>query len=124
MFLSEYKITGTKNGHWQPAHHKRGFAGWVYVSYSLIFLRIKKVMQKKWIFLTGILLCLLAALWALYSYQKPRSGVQDATADYTMSSEMLYKAFNENEAAANGRQQTLTLSPSPISLPLQPTVVA
>ena len=60
-------------------------------------------MQKKWIFLSGILVCLLVGCWALYSYYKPRTGTSEAKADFSLTAETLYKEFNTNEAAANER---------------------
>ena len=60
-------------------------------------------MQKKWIFLGGILVCLLVGSWALYQYHKPRTGTVQTKAAYTLDAETLYKEFSANEAAANER---------------------
>ena len=58
-------------------------------------------MKKKWIFLTGLFVCLLAAAWLYYNYQKPRAGVAAKEAAYTITATELYNAFATNEAAAN-----------------------
>jgi hypothetical protein len=58
-------------------------------------------MQKKWIFLIGILLCLAVAAVVYYNYQKPRTGVGGKSAAYSISAEALYNAFITNEAAAD-----------------------
>jgi len=57
-------------------------------------------MQKKTIFLVGAILCLAAAGWGYYLYQKPRAGVEDSSAAYTISAKELYQVFATNEAAA------------------------
>jgi hypothetical protein len=58
-------------------------------------------MQKKWIFFAGALVCLIAAGWGYYQYQKPRAGAAHATAAYTVTAELLYNEYSTNEAAAD-----------------------
>lgn len=58
-------------------------------------------MPKKWIFLTGLLLCLVAAAGVYYSYNKPRAGVENKSAAYHLEAAKLYKDFEKDEAAAN-----------------------
>jgi len=60
-------------------------------------------MQKKWLLLAGIFVCLVVAAWAYYQYQKPRAGVASSRAAYTLSAEKLYQDFYENEALANNQ---------------------
>lgn len=57
-------------------------------------------MQKKWIFLAGLLVCLLAGGWAYYNYNKPRAGVTSVAAAHTLGAEQLYDEFATNEATA------------------------
>ena len=59
--------------------------------------------QKKWIFLGVIALCLVAAVFGYYQYNKPRAGVASASSDYTLSATDLFTAFSTDEAAANSR---------------------
>lgn len=58
-------------------------------------------MQRKWILLTGILLLALLAVGGYYMYQKPRSGVINVKADYSVTASELYNEFVANESAAN-----------------------
>ena len=58
-------------------------------------------MQKKWIFLTGIVLLFLAASWGFYWYQKPREGVAAESAAYRITAEQLYQEFAQNETTAD-----------------------
>jgi hypothetical protein len=58
-------------------------------------------MQRKWILLTGILLLALLAVGGYYMYQKPRSGVTNVKADYSVTASELYNEFVANESAAN-----------------------
>lgn len=67
-------------------------------------------MQKKWIFLTGILVCLLVGGWAFYNYHKPRSVSGNEKAAYTLDAATLYRAFNTDEASANERYNGKILS--------------
>lgn len=60
-------------------------------------------MPKKWIFLTGLLLCLVTAVWLYRSYYKPRAGVQNVASVYELDAAKLYEDFVTNEAAANAR---------------------
>lgn len=57
-------------------------------------------MQKKIVFFVVAILCLIAAGWGYYLYQKPRAGVEGVKADYTIAAENLYQAFVTDEAAA------------------------
>lgn len=60
-------------------------------------------MPKKWIFLTGLLLCLIVAAVVYYSYNKPRAGVENKSVAYKLEAKELYKEFANNEAAANAK---------------------
>lgn len=58
-------------------------------------------MQKKWIFFAGALLCLIAAGWGYYLYQKPRAGAAHATAAFSVSALQLYQDYSTDETAAD-----------------------
>jgi len=60
-------------------------------------------MRKKTIFFAGIVVCLLILAAGFYWYQKPREGLINTKPDFTMSSEELYTAFQQNEQKANSR---------------------
>jgi len=51
--------------------------------------------------LTGLLLCLVAAVWFYLSYTQPRAGVKNEVADYKLNATDLYKEFATDEEAAN-----------------------
>lgn len=57
-------------------------------------------MQKKTIFFVVAILCIMVAGWGYYLYQKPRTGVEDQSTDYTISAVNLYQEFVTDEAAA------------------------
>lgn len=57
-------------------------------------------MQKKMIFFVVAIVCLIAAGYGYYLYQKPRAGVEGSNAAYTMAAGELYQAFATDEAAA------------------------
>ena len=58
-------------------------------------------MPKKWIFLTGLLLCLIAAAGLYYSYTKPRAGVENKEVAYQLEAQKLYEDFAKDETTAN-----------------------
>jgi hypothetical protein len=58
-------------------------------------------MQKKRLFFAGAVLCLLVALWLYKQYQEPRTGVELAKADFSITAEALYSAFSQNEKEAD-----------------------
>ena len=60
-------------------------------------------MPKKWIFLTGLLLCLVAAAGLYYNYNKPRTGVENKQVAYQLEAQKLYEDFAKDEAAANAK---------------------
>jgi hypothetical protein len=60
-------------------------------------------MQKKWIFLAGTLLLILAAGWMYYLYQQPRINVVGKDADYELTAVELYNEFETNETVATAK---------------------
>jgi hypothetical protein len=57
-------------------------------------------MQKKQIFFAGAFLCLLAAGWGYYQYQKPRAGAAQVPAAYSVTAEQLFTEYSTAEVAA------------------------
>lgn len=57
--------------------------------------------QKKQLIFAGVVLCLLAMAWGFYQYNKPRSGVEAAHTDTSITADSLYSHFAGNEQQAN-----------------------
>ncbi|GGH79536.1 hypothetical protein HNQ91_005070 [Filimonas zeae] len=57
--------------------------------------------RKKQLIIAGAVLCLLAAAWGFYLYNKPRSGVNALQADTSITADSLYSHFAGNEQQAN-----------------------
>ncbi|MEI6950206.1 hypothetical protein V9K67_23700 [Paraflavisolibacter sp. H34] len=60
-------------------------------------------MQKRTLLFAGIALCLLGAAIGLYWYNKPRAGVDRASADFTLTATELFRAYQQNEQQADAR---------------------
>jgi hypothetical protein len=60
-------------------------------------------MQKKWIFLAGTLLLILAAIWLYNQYKQPRENVVGKDADYLLTAVELYNEFENDEAGATAK---------------------
>lgn len=58
-------------------------------------------MQKKKVFFSVIVLCLLITVILFYWYQKPRGSLAGSKPDYTLSAEELYTSFQQDESKAN-----------------------
>lgn len=59
------------------------------------------MVRKKQLIFAGVLLCLAAMAWGFYLYNKPRSGVDAAKADASITADSLYSHFANNEQQAN-----------------------
>lgn len=60
-------------------------------------------MQKRAVFFAGAGVCLLAAGWLWYEYQKPRTNIRSQQAAYTIAGETLYHEYSTDEKAANAK---------------------
>jgi|SRR5215218_7769037 len=66
-------------------------------------------MQKKALFFAGAVLCLLAAGWGYYQYQKPRAGTSGIRPDYEITAAQLYTEYSSNEAGADKKYNNKVL---------------
>ncbi len=58
-------------------------------------------MEKKKLFFSAIILSLVIAATTFYWYQKPRTSLTNVNADYALSANQLYTAFQTDEKKAN-----------------------
>ena len=73
------------------------------------------------LFFAGAIVCLLAAGWGYYQYQKPRVGTVDVTPVFRLSAEQLYNEYNTNETSADKKYNNKVVEVSGIVKDVQTT---
>lgn len=81
-------------------------------------------MQKKYFFFVGAFVCFLAVGWGYYQYQKPRAGIAQATADYSVTAENLYAEYRSDEATADKKYGNKAVEVSGVVADVQTTAHA
>jgi hypothetical protein len=81
-------------------------------------------MQKKRIFFVGIIVCLCAAGWGYYQYQKPRASAAQAMAAYLVTAEQLYNEYSTAEATADKKYNGNVIEVSGLVADVQTTARA
>jgi hypothetical protein len=77
-------------------------------------------MQKKSLFFAGAVLCLLVSFWLYRQYQKPRTRVAQVKAEFSITADALYHAFNSNETDAEKKYGGKVLQVQGIVAAVQP----